>query len=119
MSPPGGGHVLIVQRSKLSKNFTQIPNELVFDERLGALPRLILIQILAHRPGWQTNAAKLWETADRHRGSRAESRRAYRRAFAELEEFGYMTREKTKIPKGQPGAGDFVTILTVYDTPKE
>ena len=111
--------MLIVERSKPKKNFTQLPNELVYDERLGALARLVLIQILAHRPGWQTNAAKMWETADRHRGARAESRRAFRRAFAELEEFGYMTRTKTKIPKGQPGAGDFVTILTVYDVPRE
>ncbi|MFJ9101338.1 hypothetical protein ACIRJM_23055 [Streptomyces sp. NPDC102405] len=102
----------------MTKNFAQIPNELAFDERLGALARLVLIQMLAQRPGWQTNAAKLWETANRHRGERAESRRAFRRAFAELEEFGYMTREKTKIPKGQPGAGDFVTILTVHDVPQ-
>lgn len=111
--------MLIVQRSKPKKNFTQLPNELIFDERLGALARLVLIQILAHRPGWQTNAQRMWEAAERARGAQAESRRAYRRAFAELEEAGYMTRVKTKIPKGQPGAGDFVTILTVYDTPRE
>lgn len=108
--------MLIVERSKPKNNFVQIPNELVNDERLSALARLVLIQMLAHRPGWQTNAAKLWETAERHRGAQAESKRAFRRAFAELEAAGYMTRVKTKIPKGQPGAGDFVTILTVYDT---
>jgi hypothetical protein len=118
MSPPGGGRVLIVQRSKLTKNFAQIPNDLAFDERMGALARLVLIQMLAQRPGWQTNAAKLWETADRHRGARAESKRAFRLAFKELEEFGYMIREKTRVPKGQPNGGDFVTILTVYDTPQ-
>lgn len=111
--------MLIVERSKLTKNFAQIPNELVFDERLSALARLVLIQMLAHRPGWQTNAAKLWATADHHRGAQAESRRAFRRAFTELEEAGYMTRVKTKVPKGQPGAGDFVTILTVHDVPKK
>jgi hypothetical protein len=118
MSPPDGARVLIVERSKLTKNFAQIPNELVFDERLSALARLVLIQMLAHRPGWQTNAAKLWETADRHRGEQAESKRAFRRAFAELEAAGYMTREKARVPKGQPNGGDFVTILTVHDTPK-
>jgi hypothetical protein len=118
VSPPSGGRVLIVERSKPKKNFVQIPNELVNDESLTALARLVLIQILAHRPGWQTNAAKLWETADRHRGTLAESKRAFRRAFAELEAAGYMTREKTRVPKGQPNGGDFVTILTVYDVPQ-
>lgn len=118
MSPPGGGSLLIVERSRLSKNFVQIPNALVFDERLSALARMVLIQMLTQRPGWQTNAAKLWESADRHRGPRAESKRAFRRAFAELEEAGYMTRVKTRVPKGQPNGGDFVTILTVYDSPQ-
>lgn len=111
--------MLIVRRSKLTKNFTQIQNELVFDERMGALARLVLIQMLAQRPGWQTNAAKLWETADRSRGSRAESKRAFRLAFAELVEYGYMTRERTKVPAGQPGGGGFMTILTVYDVPQK
>jgi hypothetical protein len=110
--------VLIVERSKPKKNFAQIPNELVYDESLTALARLVLIQILAHRPGWQTNAVKMWETADRHRGPLAESKRAYRRAFQELEVAGYMTRQKTRVPKGQPNGGDFVTILTVYDIPR-
>jgi hypothetical protein len=110
--------VLIVERSKLTKNFVQIPNELVFDERLSALARMVLIQILAQRPGWQTNAAKLWEAADRHRGAQAESKRAYRRAFAELEAASYMTREKTRVPRGQPNGGDFMTKLIAYDTPQ-
>ncbi|MFF0736848.1 hypothetical protein ACFYVK_35205 [Streptomyces chartreusis] len=110
--------MLIVERSKLRKNFVQIPNDLVFDERLSALARMVLIQMLTQRPGWQTNAAKLWESADRHRGAQAESKRAFRRAFQELEAAGYMTRAKTRVPKGQPNGGDFVTILTVHDTPQ-
>lgn len=118
LRPDGGHGVLIVRRSRLTKNFTQIPNELVFDERMTRLARMILIEILARRPGWQTNAVKLWETADLNRGAQAESKRAYRLAFAELEKFGYMTREKTRVPKGQPNGGDFMTILTVYDTPQ-
>lgn len=111
--------VLVVKRSKLSRNFTQIPNTLINDERLGMVARMVLIQMLAQKPGWQTNATKLWETADKHRGARAESKRAFRTAFAELEEFGYMTREKTRVPKGQPNGGDFMTVLTVYDTPQK
>jgi hypothetical protein len=110
--------VLIVRRSKLTGNFVQLPNEQVLDERLGRIARSVLAELIARPPGWQTTAEKLAETAQRHRGARAESKRAYRMAFAELEEFGYMTRERTKIPKGEPGGGGFVTILTVYDTPQ-
>lgn len=107
--------MLVVRRSKLRKNFSQPPNEMVFDERLGMLARMVLVEIIARPPGWQTNAQQMWEKAHRNRGSRAESKRAYRTAFAELEEFGYMTRETRKIPAGEPGAGGFLTVLTAYD----
>ncbi|MEU1628859.1 hypothetical protein ABZ746_26815 [Streptomyces sp. NPDC020096] len=50
----------------------KLPNEAVFDERLGRIARSILAELIARPPGWQTNAAKLWETADRHRGARAD-----------------------------------------------
>jgi hypothetical protein len=109
---------MIVRRSKLSKNFTKMANEVVWDERLGRIARSVLQELVARPPGWQTNAEKLWETAYRHRGARAESKRQYRIAFAELVEYGYMTREKVKIPAGEPGGGGFMTILTVYDLPQ-
>lgn len=111
--------MLIVHRSNPKTNYVKLPNGSVFDERLGRIARSVLAEIVARPPGWQTNAAKLWETANRHRGARAESRRAYRLAFAELEEFGYLIREKARIPKGQPNGGDFVTIMAVYDTPQK
>lgn len=111
--------MLIVRRSKLSKGFSQPPNEMVFDERLGMLARMVLVEIIARPPGWQTNAQQMWEKTYRNRGTRAESKRAYRTAFAELEEYGYMTRETRKIPAGEPGAGNFVTVLTAYDLPQK
>ncbi|HTE57013.1 MAG TPA: hypothetical protein VK698_39440 [Kofleriaceae bacterium] len=107
--------MLIVQRSEIKKGFSQPPNEMVFDERLGMLSRMVLVEILARPPGWQTNAQKMWEKAHRHRGDRAESKRAFRMAFAELEEYGYLTRVRSKVPAGQPGGGGFVTTLTVYN----
>lgn len=111
--------MLIVRRSKLRKGFSQPPNEMVFDERLSMLARMVLVEIIARPPGWQTNAQQMWEKAYRNRGARAEGKRAYRTAFAELEEYGYMTRETKKIPAGEPGGGGFVTVLTAYDLPRK
>lgn len=104
-----------VHRFPVRKNFSQPPNELVFDERMGMLARMVLVEILARPPGWQVNADVMWRKADRARGSRAESKRAYRIAFQELEEFGYLVRVREKIPKGQPGGGAFRTTLTFYN----
>ena len=105
--------------TKITKNFSQPPNELVFDERLGMLARMVLLEIIARPPGWQTNAQKMWEKAFRNRGDRAESRRAYRIAFAELEEYGYLSRVKSKVPAGEPGGGGFVTTVTVYNVSRK
>jgi hypothetical protein len=109
---------MIVRRSKLTSNFVQLPNQQVFDERMGRIARSVLAELIARPPGWETTADRLADSAQRHRGARAESKRAYRLAFKEMEACGYMTREKSKIPKGQPGGGNFVTILTVYDVPQ-
>jgi hypothetical protein len=106
---------MIVRRSPVRKNFSQPPNETVFDERMGMLARMVLVEILARPPGWETTAQQMWEKAYRNRGARAEGKRAYRTAFAELEEYGYMTRETKKIPAGKPGGGGFVTVLTVFN----
>lgn len=116
MLPAGG--VLVtsnVHRFPVRKNFSQPPNELVFDERLGMLARMVLVEVLARPPHWQVNADVMWQKAYRNRGERAESKRAYRIAFQELEEFGYLSRVREKIPAGQPGGGAFRTTLTFYN----
>lgn len=110
--------MLIVKRPKLVANFTMLPNEMVFDDRLSFLARAVLAELIARPPGWQTTADRMADAAKRARGARAESKRAFRMAFAELEEHGYMIRKKSRVPKGQPGGGDFVTILTVYAVPQ-
>ncbi|MGQ4343545.1 hypothetical protein [Streptomyces sp. SAS_275] len=110
--------MLIVRRSRPESNFLIIPNVALFDERLGYLARGVLHELLGRPPGWQTNAERLAATAQRHRGGKGESKRALRIAFAEMEAAGYMTRTRSRVPKGEPNGGDFVTILTVYDVPQ-
>lgn len=110
--------MLIVERSKPKKNFVQIPTQTVFDERLSRLARQVLTELIARPPGWQATADSMADEGKRHRGPKGESRRALRAAFAELEEAGYMVRTRSRIPKGQPNGGGFMTTLTVYDVPQ-
>jgi hypothetical protein len=110
--------VLIVVRPKLTKNFVQMANETVFDGRLSRLARQLLTEIMARPPGWQSTADQMADDGKRERGARAESRRSIHAAFAELETFGYLIRTRSRIPKGQPGAGGFMTTLTFYGLPQ-
>lgn len=111
--------MLIVRRSKPTKNFLILPNGALFDERLGYIARGVLHELLGRPPGWQANADSLSANAKRHRGSKGEGRRAMREAFAEMEAAGYLVRSRGRVPKGEPNGGDFVTILTVYDIPQD
>lgn len=110
--------MLIVRRSKPTSNFLIIPNGALFDERLSYIARGVLHELLGRPPGWQTNAEAMAMNAQRHRGARGESKRALRMAFKELEAAGYMVRTRTRVPKGQPNGGDFLTVLTLYDVPQ-
>lgn len=99
-------------RSRPDDNFTIMPNVALRDSRLSYLARGILVELLTHADGWDTNADALWQAAQRSRGGRAEGRRAFRAAFAELEEHGYLVRRTVRGERGR-----FVTVLELYDTP--
>lgn len=110
--------VLNVHRPKLTEKFVMLPNDLLFDDRLSALARCIVAELMARPPGWQTTADRMCDAAIRARGSKAESRRAFHTAFAELEKYGYLVRKRTRIPKGELNGGNFVTILDLYALPQ-
>ncbi len=110
--------VLNIHRPKLIEKFVMLPNDLLFDDRLSALARCIVAELMARPPGWQTTADRMCDAAIRARGSKAESRRAFHAAFAELEEHGYLLRRRTRIPKGEPNGGNFITILDLYALPQ-
>jgi hypothetical protein len=103
---------LRIYRSNPDDNFTIIPNAALRDSRLSGLARSVLAELLTHSDGWDTNADALWQAAQRSRGDKAEGRRAFRSAFAELEEHGYLVRRKVR-----GGRGRFITVLELYDTP--
>ncbi|GHC88295.1 hypothetical protein GCM10007079_33140 [Nocardiopsis terrae] len=89
-----------------------LPNAVIRDERLSYTARGVLAELLSRPDGWDTNADDMWRNARKNRGESAEGRRAFRSAFAELEECGYLLRTRER---GQDGR--MVTSLAVYDTP--
>lgn len=103
-----------IRRSKLTENFTILPNDLLRDDALTYCARGILAELLSRPSGWETNADALSERARRRRGDVVgEGRRALRMAFKELEAAGYMVRRTEKADNGR-----FTTVLEVYDTPQ-
>lgn len=108
-----------IRRSKPVDKFTIIPNATLRDERLSYCARGVLAELLSRSENWETNADSISERARTHRDVVGEGRRAIRAAFAELEAAGYMVRKRERVPKGQKGGGDFVTVLEVYDVPQE
>jgi hypothetical protein len=68
-------------------HFTQMPNAWVRDTRLSRKARGVLIEILSHREGWELSTEALIA------GS-TEGRDAIKKAVQELEQHGYLTRER-------------------------
>ena len=101
-------------RSSPDDHFTIIPNETLRDQRLSYNARGVLIELLSHMDGWDTNADTLSDLARKHRDAKVgEGRRGIRMAFAELEECGYLIRRRVRVQRGQ-----FVTVLELYDIPQ-
>jgi hypothetical protein len=76
------------------RRFTQIDRETVNDSRLGFRARGVLTWLLDKTDDWRTNS-----DAIAHAGK--EGRDAVRRALNELEEHGYLVREKVRTDDGQ------------------
>lgn len=96
-----------IYRSHPDDHFTIIPNATLRDERLTPAARGVLVELLSHSDGWATNADAMWRRMQRRRGGdkkRGCGRRAYREAFTELEECGYLIRTTVR---GEDGC--FVT----------
>jgi len=105
----------MVMRGDHRKDFVILPNGTVRDERLGHMARGILADIVSRPKGWKTNADEMADRGRRLRGvKRGSGREAYRAAFRELQDAGYIVRERM-----QDDRGHWHTVLVVFDEPQE
>lgn len=101
-----------IRRSRMTKDFLQVPNATVRDDQLSHMARGILVELLSRPDGWDATADDMWRASLEKHGKASPGRRAFRAAFAELKEAGYLTAGKDALPGGRYG-----TVLTLTDVP--
>ncbi len=101
-----------IRRSRLTRDFVQVPNATAQDDDLSHMARGLLLEILSHRDGWETTADDMWRASVKKHGKGSPGRRPFRAAFAELKARGYLVQERELLDAGQYG-----TVLTAYDLP--
>jgi hypothetical protein len=92
-----------IHRTRLSfeGRFVQIPNEWMRDTRLSRRARGLLAEIMTHSEGWTLTLESLVE-----RGT--EGRDALRSAIKELEDCGYLRRNRVRDDQGRLGGIDYI-----------
>lgn len=101
-----------IRRSRLTGDFLQVPNATVRDDRLSHMARGVLVELLSRPDGWEATADSMWRASTAKHGKASPGRRAFRAAFAELKDHGYLASEHTILASGQHG-----TILAITDIP--
>lgn len=101
-----------IHRSRLTRDFLQVPNATARDDRLSHMARGILLELLSRPDGWDTTADDMWRESVARHGKASPGRRQFRAAFAELKACGYMGTEQAQLERGQLG-----TVLSVRDIP--
>jgi hypothetical protein len=76
------------------------------------MARGILVELLSRPDGWEATADDMWRASVAKHGKASPGRRAFRAAFAELKEHGYLTAGRDVLPGGR-----HATVLTVTDVP--
>ncbi|MFB7736233.1 hypothetical protein ACFC08_17970 [Streptomyces sp. NPDC056112] len=97
-----------IRHSRLTRDFLQVPNATVRDDRLSHMARGILVELLSRPDGWEATADDMWRASVAKHGKNSPGRRAFRAAFAELKEYGYLTASRELLEAGRYG-----TVLTL------
>lgn len=80
---------LIRRRMRFERDYTQLPNRWLRDERLSFRARGLLAMLMSHEPGWKVTLKSV-------AGATPEGIDAMRTAVAELERYGYLVRHAVK-----------------------
>jgi len=76
------------------------------------MARGILVELLSRPDGWEATADDIWRASASKHGKGSPGRRAFRAAFAELKEHGYLATGREALAGGR-----HATILTLSDVP--
>jgi hypothetical protein len=90
------------------QNFTILPNATINDSRFSYRALGLLTFLLSKPENWTVDASAL------SMGESREGRDAIRKALNEIEEAGYLVREKRRDLRGR-----WITEAVIYDTPME
>ena len=95
----------MIVRAPRYDRFTVLPNQSIRDERLSWKARGLLAFLLSQTEGWRVSSAQLAKQAP-------DGIHAIRAGLNELEEYGYLVRQKYQDP-----AGRWRTDSIIYDVP--
>ncbi len=95
-----------IHRSKLTENFTSLPNKLLRGKHLSFAAKGVLAMMLSHSADWELDMKDLAEFG-------FEGRERIRRVVRELESAGHATRKTLKSNNGQFKG----VVWTWYDKP--
>jgi hypothetical protein len=98
---------MIIRAPRPESGFLTITNDLARDERLSYRARGLLVAILSRPDNWRTTAEQLAAEGK-------EGRDAIRSALSELEQVGYLRRDKL-----QNENGHWITVTIVSEQPVE
>ncbi|WP_158710205.1 hypothetical protein [Streptomyces katrae] len=99
-----------IRHSRLTKDFLQVPNATVRDDRMSHMARGILVELLSRPDGWKTTCDDMWQASVAKHGKDSPGRRQFRAAFAELKKYGYLQSERELLEGGL-----HATVLVVQD----
>lgn len=97
----------VIRVVRKSRDFTMLTNELIRDSRLSMRARGVLVYLLSQADGWSTDAKEI------ARQSPGEGRDAILRAMKELEQVGYLSRDRVQGERGR-----WSTVVTVREEPQ-
>jgi hypothetical protein len=98
--------VQIIRKPRPERNFTILENAMLRDDELTLKALGLLVRLLSYPDGWRTDYRTLAKQYKR------DGETSFRTAYKELEQAGYLTRQKIRDADGR-----WTTITTIHEDP--